>query len=95
MVKRVVRGGHTWLPTKTRGREALWLIAAEGGLGSAGMAVAVLGKAGGGAGLTDGDTGRFGLKVRIADVVGHIDEEIERIGIPKDGDAVVVVETRG
>ena len=56
------------------------------------MAIAVEGETGDSAGLTCGDAGRFGLKMGVADVVGHIDEQVERVGIPKDGDAIVVVE---
>ena len=58
------------------------------------MAIAIEGKTGDGARLTNGDAGRLSLKMRVADVVGHIDEQVERVGIPKDGDAIVVIEAR-
>ena len=58
------------------------------------MAIAIEGKTGNGARLTYSDAGRLGLKMRVTDVVGHIDEQVERVGIPKDGDAIVVIEAR-
>ena len=58
------------------------------------MAIAIEGKTGDSSGLTYSDAGRLGLKMRVADVVGHIDEQVERVGIPKDSNAIVVIEAR-